>query len=132
YLIPATLTALPQLPLTPNGKLDPTHLPEPATEPDIPQGTDSSTETEPEVGPATATVESRLIAIWEALLQVPVRPGDNFFEIGGNSLLASRLRTALHEAGFTSVQLRDIYRNSSLPALATLVRAAGCGVKELS
>ncbi|WP_369359997.1 amino acid adenylation domain-containing protein [Streptomyces sp. cg2] len=121
HLVPGTVTAIPELPLTPNGKLDPTGLPDPTHEH---TPANSPTDTDP--------IEAHLISIWEALLHVPVRPHDNFFEIGGNSLLASRLRNALHEAGFTSVQLRDIYRNSSLPALVELVRAGRRGVKEPS
>ncbi|MFE5029606.1 phosphopantetheine-binding protein, partial [Streptomyces sp. NPDC056656] len=121
HLVPATLTRLPELPLTPNGKLDTAQLPDPLPPAEAP----------PTTG-IPVTVEARLMAVWEDVLCVPVGPQDNFFEIGGNSLLASRLRTALHQAGFASVQLRDIYRNSSLPALADLVRTGRSGVKESS
>lgn len=102
YLVPETVTAVRELPLTPNGKLDPRRLPVPA------------------VAPRTAET---LAEVWEQFLNVPVRPGDNFFELGGNSLLAARLRLALQEAGLPAVSLRDIYRNSSLPAMDELLRS---------
>lgn len=61
--------------------------------------------------------------VWEKLLGTSAGPDDNFFEIGGNSLLAARLKTALHEVGLPTVTLRDLYLNSSLSAMAELLRS---------
>src|SRR5439155_5098624 len=44
------------------------------------------------------STEERLIAIWEAVLGVaPLQPDDDFFDVGGTSLVALRLLDAIHE-----------------------------------
>ncbi len=83
YMVPATLTPLEALPLTPSGKVDRRALPEPR---------------QPEARPvaegerARTPVERALIAIWEELLgRRGIGVHDNFFEVGGHSLLAMRM-----------------------------------------
>ncbi|KPC60633.1 hypothetical protein ADL29_28345 [Streptomyces chattanoogensis] len=53
----------------------------------------------------------RMSRIWQQAIGLPVGPDDNFFEVGGNSLLAVRLNAALRQDGFVGVQLRDIFRH---------------------
>jgi amino acid adenylation domain-containing protein len=109
YLMPATVTTVAELPLTANGKVDRARLPVPQVTGDRPRP------------PPSAGVEAEVLAIWERLMGVPVGPDDNFFELGGNSLLAVRLNAALREAGFGSVQLRDIFRHSTVRRLAQAI-----------
>ncbi|KPC61302.1 hypothetical protein ADL29_24795 [Streptomyces chattanoogensis] len=74
---------------------------------------------------------AELIAeVWEKLLGTSVGPDDNFFELGGNSLLAAHLKTALNEAGLPPVTLRDLYLNSSLSAMAELLRSRRSTTRE--
>ena len=91
YMVPMALVELEQLPLTSNGKLDRNALPEPQREMmsrhqyQAPQG----------------ELEEALAEIWRELLQLPrVGREDDFFELGGNSLLAmhfiARVRDELH------------------------------------
>ncbi|WP_055690902.1 non-ribosomal peptide synthetase [Streptomyces prasinus] len=107
YMLPATLTALDALPLTTNGKLDAERLPEPArTAPATPApvGTEG-----------TAAV---LQEIWSDVLGTRVGLDDDFFELGGNSLLAVRISAVLRSRGLPAVPLRDLFRTPTIRALA--------------
>src|SRR5262249_42304762 len=81
YMLPSALVALERLPLTPNGKLDRKALPAP--------------EGRPEVIPYVAArtpMEELLTGIWEEVLHVErIGVHDDFFELGGNSLSATRV-----------------------------------------
>ena len=84
YMVPSALVSLPSLPLTPRGKVDLRALPAPPPE----SGTSTG-------GPLTAPhddVERELAAIWERLLRRrPIDVRSDFFELGGDSLLAVEL-----------------------------------------
>lgn len=116
-MVPSTVTALPALPLTANGKLDASRLPEPVltrtVRPDAP-------------APADEGLADRLSAVWSRVLGVPVGPDDDFFELGGNSLFAIRIGTAMRAEGLPAVRLRDLYRRPTVRALLTEL-AAGEG-----
>ncbi|WP_406504407.1 amino acid adenylation domain-containing protein [Streptomyces sp. NBC_01602] len=112
HMLPASVTALPRLPLTPNGKLDPSRLPAPTTPADAPPGT---------AAPAAADPFAELTGIWESVLGVPVGPDDNFFDLGGNSLYAIRLATAMRERGLPPVALRRLYLSPTVRSLSEAV-----------
>ncbi|MGX7825165.1 amino acid adenylation domain-containing protein [Actinokineospora sp. 24-640] len=82
-------------------------------------------------GPETAT--ERLIAgIWCAVLGVPaVRPEDNFFDIGGNSMAMASVHARLTQATGTPVPLLDLFRHPNVRALARHLDGAG-GQPELA
>ncbi|MFJ8495455.1 non-ribosomal peptide synthetase [Streptomyces sp. NPDC094038] len=107
YMVPATVTTLPALPLTANGKLAPSRLPEPfqagATRTDAPPTADDD-------------LTARLSAVWSKVLGVPVGPDDDFFELGGNSLFAIRIGTAMRAEGLPAIRLRDLYRRPTVRA----------------
>ncbi|MFX5684786.1 phosphopantetheine-binding protein, partial [Acinetobacter baumannii] len=78
-MIPASITVLKALPLTPNGKIDRKALPEP--------GRPVARDAEPPETPD----EERLAVIWRAVLKVDhVYRDDDFFDLGGHSLLVAR------------------------------------------
>jgi amino acid adenylation domain-containing protein len=111
YMVPAVYVALAALPLTPNGKIDRRALPVPEGAATHPQGG--------YVAPTTAT-EQRLVAIWEALL--PTRPigiTDNFFEIGGHSLLAAQMVQQIDTAFGQKIRLASLFRGATIAHLAT-------------
>jgi amino acid adenylation domain-containing protein len=114
HMLPASVTALKQLPLTPNGKLDPSGLPAPTAPAealaDAPPGTTAPT-----------GLFAELIGIWESVLGVPVGPDDNFFDLGGNSLYAIRLATAMRERGLPPVPLRRLYLSPTVRSLSEAV-----------
>jgi len=84
YMVPSAVVSLPRLPLTPRGKVDLRALPAPPPE----SGAAAS-------GPVTGPrddVERGLAAIWERLLRrQAIDVGSDFFELGGDSLLAVEL-----------------------------------------
>ncbi|OAD20860.1 microcystin synthetase, partial [Candidatus Thiomargarita nelsonii] len=79
YMIPSHFAILDKLPLTPNGKIDRQALPEPVIR--------KSVYTHPR-----DAIELRLVQLWGKLFGIsPVSVLDDFFEMGGDSLLAIRL-----------------------------------------
>ncbi|MFH8793724.1 non-ribosomal peptide synthase/polyketide synthase [Streptomyces sp. NPDC017941] len=114
YLVPAVVVVLPALPLNPNGKLDRGRLPAPAP-----------------TGPTTRHVEPRtptertLAAIWAQVLHVErVGADDNFFALGGDSILSIQVVAQSRQAGLT-VTSRDVYRHQTVAALARCADASG-------
>jgi hypothetical protein len=102
-MLPATVTAVAALPLTPNGKLDRDRLPapqpaKPAPEPAKPVPVP--------VAVSPGDLVTALTGVWGEVLGVPVGPDDNVFELGGNSLYAIRVGTALRERGLPALPMR--------------------------
>ncbi|MFG1989888.1 amino acid adenylation domain-containing protein [Actinoplanes sp. NPDC048988] len=113
YMIPSGYLAVTALPTTVSGKLDRAALPP------FPWHTRAA---EP-VAPRT-DAERRVAEIWADALQVPtVGVHDNFFAIGGHSLLAARLAARLRER-IGAVSIRDIFE---APTVAELARRATAG-----
>ncbi|HET9380237.1 MAG TPA: non-ribosomal peptide synthase/polyketide synthase [Streptomyces sp.] len=107
YMIPSAVVVLPALPLSPNGKLDRERLPDPA--PHEPAAR--------HVAPRTAT-ERTLAAIWAGVLHVErVGADDNFFALGGDSILSIQVVAQARQAGLT-ITSRDFYRHQTVAALA--------------
>ncbi|MGD7653678.1 MAG: amino acid adenylation domain-containing protein [Verrucomicrobiales bacterium] len=83
YMRPADIGVVPTFPLNSSGKVDVSNLPDPQTRTPQPQ--------------SLTRTETRVIAIWSQLLNRPaILPDDNWFHIGGHSLLALRLFARLH------------------------------------
>jgi amino acid adenylation domain-containing protein len=112
HMLPARIVVLDRLPLNSNGKLDRAALPPPAEAVDA--GVDS-------VSPAsTFTVaEQRIATVWRELLELArVGRDDNFFEIGGHSLLVLPLRERLQALFDKPLSPADIFRYPSVAAQA--------------
>ncbi|WP_309060601.1 non-ribosomal peptide synthase/polyketide synthase [Streptomyces sp.] len=107
YMVPSAVVVLPALPLNPNGKLDRDRLPDPA--PAEPAAR--------HVAPRTPT-ERTLAAIWADVLHVDrVGADDNFFALGGDSILSIQVVAQARQAGLT-ITSRDVYRHQTVAALA--------------
>ncbi|MFF9202054.1 non-ribosomal peptide synthase/polyketide synthase [Streptomyces sp. NPDC014986] len=114
YMVPAAVVVLPALPLNPNGKLDRAKLPDPA-----PAGPAVR-----HVAPRTPT-ERTLAAIWTDVLHVErVGADDNFFALGGDSILSIQVVARARQAGLT-ITSRDVYRHQTVAALARCADEAG-------
>ncbi len=110
YMIPTKFVAMDALPLTPNGKVDRNALPEP--------GVSTSRNTEP---PATPE-EVRLAAIWCAVLQVEqVARYDDFFDLGGHSLLIARLLRRVQAEYNIRLPMAALFRAPRLADMAELI-----------
>jgi hypothetical protein len=73
---------------------------------------------------ATSPLEMSLVQIWEQLLgTTPIGANDSFFELGGNSLLATRLATRLRETFPLDVPLRALFEAATIREQARLVES---------
>jgi amino acid adenylation domain-containing protein len=101
YMVPTTLTALPCLPLTGNGKLDTASLPAPTQN-------RSCGEPDGAVSPVSE-LESLVLSGWRSVLGAQTGLDDNFFALGGNSLLAARMVRVIRDKGMPGARPRDLY-----------------------
>uniref|UniRef100_A0AAU3GVZ8 Amino acid adenylation domain-containing protein n=1 Tax=Streptomyces sp. NBC_01401 TaxID=2903854 RepID=A0AAU3GVZ8_9ACTN len=125
-MVPALFVPVDSFPLTSNGKIDRKALPDP-------EQPDTRTAGEGPRYTAPRTVAERLVAeVWEQLLQVErVGVHDDFFALGGSSLVLTRLADALGRASGDSIQLRGLFSASTVEAQAKLLEEARPAVPEV-
>jgi SAM-dependent methyltransferase/acyl carrier protein len=117
YMVPAAFVLLPRLPLTPNGKVDRKALP-------APERSQRPTSAAPATPPANE-LERMIAGCWQKLLGLEeVSTGDNFFDLGANSLLVVRASGMLGAALGRTVSLLDLFRFPTVAALAAHLGAA--------
>ena len=110
YMVPATFAVLADLPTTSNGKLDRNALGHASATP-LPSRTGRP-------GPHTPT-EHKLQSIWAEVLRIPeVGRDDNFFSIGGDSLLALPLVARLSRDMGTEIYIATLFDNPTVVELA--------------
>jgi hypothetical protein len=110
YLVPAAFVALAALPVTANGKLDRRALPAP----ERPAGGAGA-------APPRNEVEARVATVWRDVLGVSaVGVHDNFFDLGGNSLLLLRVHGELRGLK-DGMRVVDLFRYPTLEALAAFL-----------
>ena len=113
YEIPSAIVAVATLPVTPNGKIDRAALPAPGSG-------------RPELGStyvaAQTDTEHLITALWQEVLGIQ-KPGihDNFFDLGGHSLLVVLLHNRLKEAFRKNISIVDLFRYPTIAALARLL-----------
>ncbi|MFF0491443.1 amino acid adenylation domain-containing protein [Nocardia sp. NPDC004068] len=117
YMVPDAVVVLDALPLTPNGKLDRRALPAPEF-----------------LGSAAAyrapgtPIEQAVADVFGDLLGAPeVGLDDDFFALGGNSLLATRAVARINEALDANLVVRELFEASSVGALAARVVPGAAG-----
>ena len=117
YMVPSTIMLVDRLPLSPNGKVDRKALPAPPM---------NINEADMAASAPRDTVELGLIGLWESLLEThPIGIHDNFFDLGGSSLLAVRLFAQI-EAGFgRKIPLSALFKSPTVASLAALLREEG-------
>ncbi|MDQ1738880.1 MAG: hypothetical protein QOE53_532, partial [Pseudonocardiales bacterium] len=126
HMVPSTLTALPTLPLTPNGKLDQARLPEPitATAPKADGVLDGQDDVHFDGQLNGQDLEAKLHAVWQQVFGFRVGFDDDFFTLGGNSLLGVQLFAAMRAAGLPTPPLRQLYLNRTVRGLAAVLKQA--------
>ena len=120
YMVPSAFVPLQALPLTPNGKLDRRALPA------------------PELGPAEEKyvaprrpLEAALAEIWaEVLGCARVGVKENFFDLGGHSLLLVKVQARLREMLDRKIPIADLFRFPTVAALAEHLGGEGEGAGE--
>ena len=110
HMVPSRFVQLDKMPLTPSGKVDRMALPAP--------GGDSLVTASQYVAPVTP-IENQIAAIWSELLGVAqVSVHDNFFDLGGHSLLTVKMRGELQRVLRRDVATVDLFRYPTISALA--------------
>ena len=116
YMVPAEVVVLPALPLTAHGKVDHGALARLAPRPPVAPVAQAA--------PQSAT-EMRVAQLASALLQDrPVGRDDNFFRIGGHSLLAARLVAQVNDAFAVHVPVAGFLQQPTVASLASAVTTA--------
>nr|WP_256922656.1 non-ribosomal peptide synthetase [Rhodococcus rhodochrous] len=115
YMVPDVVTVLDELPLTVNGKLDRRALPVPRIDIDADRFREPATESE------------RIVArVWAEVLGIErVGADDSFFDLGGNSLVATRVVARINEATGASLAIRELFEDPTVAGLAARVDADG-------
>ncbi|WP_205300740.1 non-ribosomal peptide synthetase [Pantoea sp. Ap-967] len=112
YLLPWRIVVLDALPINANGKLDRSALPTPQAQPTV------------DLALPASDLEQRLAQIWEQLLSVsPIGREQNFFELGGDSIVSIQMVSRARQAGihFTA---RQLFQHQTLAALARVATLA--------
>ena len=123
FMVPSQFVALPALPMNSSGKVDRRALPAPH------QPAPSAERTA--VAPAN-DLEAMIAGIWADLLRIPaVSTRDNFFDLGGDSLLAVRLVARIHAELQVDIPLQQLFDNATVAGLAGCVfaEASRAGVR---
>jgi acyl carrier protein len=109
-MIPALFVRVERLPLTLNGKVDRDALPKPTKENTI---GDEITET------ASSPIEQMLAGILAPLLGVKrISPEDNFFHLGGHSMLAAQVIARIRDRFDVELSLRSLFDHPTLRGMA--------------
>lgn len=117
YMVPGRFLVLERLPLTPNGKVDRKALPTPSGQTDVASASAFA-------APRT-NLEARLTTIWERVLhRSPIGIHDNFFDLGGHSMLAVKLFLEIENQLFQKLPLATLFNHGSVAALSQALEAA--------
>jgi aspartate racemase len=112
YMIPSDFVVIDKIPLTAIGKVDYSALPEPAHE----------LKERPSNGPQDE-LERALIGIWEEVLGIsPVGVQDNFFDLGGHSLMAVRLIAKIEDKLKVKLPINTVFLSPTISQIASAIR----------
>ncbi|MBH8560937.1 amino acid adenylation domain-containing protein [Nostoc sp. CENA67] len=113
YMVPSAIVMLESLPLTPNGKVDRRALPAP----------DLQVNRSASFVPPRDTIELQLTQIWSEVLELDwIGLQDNFFEVGGHSLLAVRLMAKIQQQLGKNLPLATLFQAPTIEQLAAILR----------
>jgi acyl carrier protein len=119
YMIPSAVALLPRLPLTANGKVDRQNLPEPTL-----------IEEPVYLAPRNPTEEA-IAGIWrEVFRRERVGVTDNFFEMGGHSLMATQVISRVREQFRVSLDMRVLFDRPTIEGMAGSLQEAQASVRE--
>ena len=123
YMVPSWFEMLASLPLTPSGKVDRRRLPDPVSlRPDL----------EIVYAAPRTPVEQGLVRIWGNLLGVEqIGVNDNFFHLGGHSLLGTQVISRIRDDFQVDLPLRTLFQSPTIKELAPHVQAAIVGVNSI-
>ncbi len=111
YMVPSAFISLAEIPLTPNGKVDRKRLPKPQTS--------TRAGSTPTALPRNR-LEEQLAEVWSEILRVDrVGIRDNFFDLGGHSLLLIRVHSRLRQELDADIAVIDLFRYPTIESMAS-------------
>ncbi|MFN0059611.1 MAG: MupA/Atu3671 family FMN-dependent luciferase-like monooxygenase [Planctomycetota bacterium] len=117
YMVPTNFVTLTAYPLTPNGKIDRKSLPAPNAAQSAPKA---------EYQAPASEIEAQIAEIWQSSLQLEqVGVDDNFFDIGGHSLLAVKVHRELRDKVSATLSITDIFRFPTIRTLCQYLASDG-------
>src|SRR3954468_2055322 len=119
HLVPSAIIALDALPLTANGKVDRAALPDP-------QPAERTTARAPQT-----PTEARIASLWAELLGLAAGRDDDFFALGGHSLVATRVVAHLRRDLGVEIPLQSLFEHPTVAALAAYVDAVTWATRPL-
>ncbi|WP_313918941.1 non-ribosomal peptide synthetase [Tahibacter sp.] len=115
YMVPSQINSIDALPTSSSGKLDRRRLPQPVSRQD-----------DPPCSTPLTPVQAQVAEAFAALLgQQPASSDDDFFALGGTSLLAARLVAQLGQRTGVTLPLREIFRDATVRGIAWRLQRAG-------
>ncbi len=115
YMVPSFFIEMETIPITKNGKINKRALPAP----------DSGNASLPfeTITPRNRT-EEQLVKIWKDLLDLEqVGLKDDFFDVGGHSLIAIRVVLAIRKQLEIDLEIKDLFENATIESLAAFINA---------
>lgn len=117
YMVPSAIVILRVFPLSKNGKIDRLALPLPET---------GIQEREVVLVPPRDTREQQLAQVWSEVLRVdPIGIHDNFFDLGGHSLLIIQVLSRLRERFALDLTVRDLFERPTIAEIAEFLNSNG-------
>jgi amino acid adenylation domain-containing protein len=109
YMVPAVFVVMDEFPLNTSGKVDRGALPVP----------DPARQVDEAYAPPTGEIQQRIADVWHEVLRVDrVGADDNFFDLGGNSLLVARVHARLAEIEPSALSIVDMFQFPTVRQLA--------------
>jgi amino acid adenylation domain-containing protein len=119
YMVPSAFVVLDAFPLTPSGKVARRALPAP----------DWAGQAAGEVVPPRNGVEDMVAEVWaEVLRREGLGVTQNFFALGGHSLMATQVLVRIQETFEVEIPLRDFFQDPTIAGLAAAIESAGSPV----
>lgn len=113
FMIPSYFVQMETLPLTPGGKIDKKALPSPEGLDLLPSG---------DYAEPRNDLEGKLKDIWQDVLMVKtIGIHDNFFNLGGHSLKATKVASRIHKELSVDINLKDIFTYQTIAQLAQVI-----------
>jgi acyl carrier protein len=110
FMVPAAFAVVDAFPLTPNAKIDRKALPSPE---------DVAPQRRTQFRAPEGSLEQSIATVWKDVLNLEsVGTDDNFFDLGGHSLLVVQVHRTLRDALERPIALTDLYRFSTIRSLA--------------
>nr|VFK63793.1 MAG: amino acid adenylation domain-containing protein [Candidatus Kentron sp. UNK]VFK70908.1 MAG: amino acid adenylation domain-containing protein [Candidatus Kentron sp. UNK] len=129
YMVPSALVAVATFPMTPNGKVDRNRLPEPILDEHATHDMGAKKQ-----GAETLTPTQRKVArVWSEVLereQDKIGPGDEFYQLGGHSLLLTSVAPKLEALFGKKVAVADLFRFRTIASLAGWLEAEAASADE--